>query len=514
MFTIRKIEDKKPRKIFPWKKLAIGILEFGRPIFNLYGDWKKRRQEEKIKEKRVHMLKRTLLILISVFVVLLIIGTMLQVFFSVRILSFQQIASVTGTPPPIDENGYTNLILMGQGDGDHDGKDLTDTIIVASIDPNETKSVVMLSFPRDLYFLHTEKMGAGKLNTFYRDYKGYLKYMKGMDPDVASKEALKELGEELGRNLGLQIHGVIKVDFIAFTQSVDAIGGVDLDVPYDIIDNEYPDENFGYDPFEIYKGMNHLDGTTALKYARSRSTTSDFGRSARQQQLIKEMAKKAKEEEIYKKPGMILEFLNIYKDNVETTLTTRELVGLLTFATEIEANNVVTMQLNDRNALYDSFIEPGGFLYAPPRHLFDGAAVLLPVSIPEFPVTWKQISALKKLLFDERAMYLKKPVIAVLNSGAPAGHARKLATELTRYGFPVDMMDNASIPKQETSFVSVKSSAEEEVSDDLAKFFASITGIEAKKMHSGLRDDETRELTIVIGKDYKYEPLQSSILSE
>ncbi|MDP7247076.1 MAG: LCP family protein [Candidatus Peribacteraceae bacterium] len=507
-FTVRKIDDKKRRrKGFPWKSVALNTLEFGRPLLHWYEDWKKRSTKSKKAKKRVQFMKKLLLILISVLVALFILNLLGSALFSVRILSFSQLTSMAGTPPPVDRNGFTNILLMGQGTVEHDGKDLTDSIMVASVDPLNTKSVVLLSFPRDLYFLNTEKMGKGKLNTFYRDYKGYLRYMKELSRDDSSLEALKELGAEIGRVLEMPIHGVIKVDFTAFEQAVDELGGLDIEVPYDIIDNEYPDENFGYEPFEIRKGPNHLDGKTALKYARSRSTTSDFGRSARQQQLIKAMGTKAKETGFHKKSGTIVNFMKIYANNVETTFALRELVGLLSYATDMDPNNVITMQLSDRNALYDSFIEPGGFLYTPPRNLFDGAAVLLPVSIPEFPVTWKQIRGLRKLLFESRDIYLAKPTVSILNAGAPSGHARKLATELTRFGFPVDVIANASMPKQEQS---IASSSDEKTKS----FFASLLNMNPSDIPTELPTDEVRELTIVIGKDYSYKSLQSYIFTE
>ena len=216
-FTVRKIDDRKRRrKGFPWKSIALNALEFGRPLFHWYEDWKKRSKKSKRIQKRVHFMKKLLLILISILVALFILNLLGNALFSVRILSFSQLTSMAGTPPPVDQNGFTNILLMGQGTVEHDGKDLTDSIMVASIDPLNTKSVVLLSFPRDLYFLHTEKMGKGKLNTFYRDYKGYLRYMKELSRDDSSIEALKELGAEIGRILEMPIHGVIKIDFTAF----------------------------------------------------------------------------------------------------------------------------------------------------------------------------------------------------------------------------------------------------------------------------------------------------------
>ena len=486
----------------------VNTLEFSRPLIHWYEDWKKRHDEQKEKQHRIHLLKKTLLVLIAIFCALFILAGVAKALLSVRIFSLAQIASVTGTAPATDENGFTNLLLLGQGDADHDGKDLVDTIILASLDPKKTHGTVLLSFPRDLYFLSTEKMGDGKLNTFYRDYKGYLKHSKGLSDEEASVEAIREFGAEIGRTMEMEIHGVIKVDFTAFKEAVDAIGGVDITVPYDIVDEQYPDENYGFDPFVIEKGDQHLNGATALKYARSRHTTSDFDRSERQQQLIRAMVAKAREEKLQKNPNVIINFLTIFKENVETTLGIRELIGLAAFADSIDMGKIITMQLNDRNALYDAFIEPGGFLYDPPRDLFDGASVMLPVSMPEFPVTWKQIRALKRLLIDTRSVYLAHPTIAVLNAGAKSGAARRLATELTRYGFVVDTVANASLPEQTKTFVAAQNEDAAIVSD----FFSSLLTVDNQSMPT-LPAEEMRTVTIVLGTDYEYRPLQDLIFA-
>jgi len=505
-FRIRKLSESKPKRSLPWRTGLVSSIAVARPLLGWYSCWKKRHK----KARRVHVLKRVLVILISVFIVLLLLAGVGKALVTMRILTLSSLTSLSGSPPPADENGFINILLIGQGDSEHDGKDLTDTIMVASMDPEDTKSVVLLSLPRDLYFLKTEKMGKGKLNSYYRDYKGYLKYTEGMETTAASKEAIRELADEIARKIGLTMHGAVKVDFVAFTEAVNAVGGVDIEVPYDIIDEEYPDDNFGYDPFTILKGPQHLDGATALKYARSRSTTSDFDRSQRQQQLLKALSRQAKEKELHKDPTTIIEFLRIFSEHVETTFSMREIIGLVDLARQIDPQRVVAMQLNDRNALYDSFIEPGGLLYTPPRNLFDGFSVLLPVSIPEFPVTWKQIKTLKTLFFDTRSVYIANPTLSVLNAGAKSGAARRLATELTRYGFSVDVIANASLPEQDTSFVTTMSGEDE----NLGLFFASLLNVNTAVPPEPLPTDELRQITIVLGQDYTYLPLQNLLTLE
>ena len=502
-FCVRRLSDAEKRRVWrlrlPSAASLAAFLAVARPLLGWYETWKGRSERKRRHERRLTVLKRTLLVLIAALFVLLILAGLAKALLSVRILGLDTIISAAGNAPPADENGFTNILLLGQGD--ETGQDLTDSIMIASLDPGETASAVLLSFPRDLYFLHTDKMDAGRLNSLFRDYRSTLKLKDGLSSRDAEIAAIREIGSELGRQIGLEIHHAVKVDFDAFTQAVDALDGVDVDVPYDIEDREYPDGNYGFEPFMLGKGPRHLDGALALKYARSRHTSSDFDRSARQQQLLAAIGEKAREEA---DPAMIARLMRIMGEHVASTMTVRDIIGLFDAAKRIDRSRIFSMQLSDRNGLYDGLVEPGGFLYAPPRDLFEGASVLLPVSIPEFPVTWKQLQTLKKLLIDTRPPYLADPAIAVLNAGAPPGTARKLATELVRYGFDVDLITNASIAKQDRSAVS----GGKEDTRELAGFFALLLKTEHRPLPADLPADETRTVVILLGKDYRFVPLQ------
>ncbi len=503
-FTVRKIREK-PRR-GSWRGYLIAALTISQPILGIYRGWKKQHDAEKRNSRRRSILKRLLLVVVSLFITFLLLAGIGKAILSVRGLGISSVLRVAGTELPKDTSGFTNVLLLGQGDAGHDGKNLTDTIMIASVDPTGVKSSVLLSLPRDLYLLSTEKMGKGKLNTLYRDYRSFLIYKKGMDPPEAGKETLRELAREIGRSLGLEIHHSVKVDFTAFVRAVDTIGGVDIDVPMDIEDREYPDENYGFDPFMLKQGMRHLDGATALKYARSRHSSSDFGRSARQQQLLRAMAAKAKAQGILTDAGAITSFVSIMRENVETTMTLREMIGAAALIEKLDKDRVMTMQLSDRNALYDGFIEPGGFLYTPPRDLFDGAAVFLPISLPEFPVTWKQIHTLAELFFNKREIYAESPTISVLNAGAPPGIARKLATELIRYGFDVPIIENAKTEKLPTSMI-----LQVPEPDSIAIFFGTLFDLPLLPAPSDLPATQQRRVTILLGRDFRYAPLQDLV---
>ncbi|MBI3332233.1 LCP family protein [Candidatus Peregrinibacteria bacterium] len=501
-FTSRRIREERPRKSWKWPAVFAHSLKIAHPILAYYRSWKTRKHEE---AKRQAFLKRVVVILIAVFLVALLLTGMAKALVALRVINVPQVLNMAGADLPVDEDGFSNILLLGQGDESHDGKDLTDMLMVASID-QKTKSVVLLSLPRDLYFLRTEQMGAGRINSLYRDYKSYLVAQGKPEPE-ASMEAIQELAKEVGRAADLPIHHVVKVDFIGFVKAVDALGGVDLEVPYDIVDTEYPGPNYTYQTFEIRAGPQHLDGETALKYVRSRHTTSDYGRSARQQQLLSALGQQVKEEGL--SPGKIASLYNILQEHLETTLTLREMVGAAKLGSEIDRSRILTMQLNDVNGLYGEVIEAGGFLYVPPRDQFEGAFVLLPVSIPEFPVTWKQIQTLSDLLFRTRSIYLSAPQVHVLNAGARSGLGRRLGIELIRYGFAVDRIENAGIEKQATSFIAIRNEADR----PFGEFFSTLLGLPLGPLPANLPPEKIGQVTIVVGQDYVYKLLQDLVAS-
>jgi len=508
-FQVRRVTEARKKRRFPWAKLPI-MLTVLRPLAGWYRSWKTQKKEEERSAHRTLLLKRFLLVLIAILCAFLLLAGTVKALVGLHVISVRSLVSLTGSELPKDEQGFTNILLLGQGDAGHDGKDLTDTIIVASIDPAKTKSAVLLSLPRDLYFLKSEKMGKGRINSLYRDYKILLK-RQGKTDREASLEAMKELGVVVGDHLNLPIHHVIKVNFTGFEQAVDAIGGIDITVPEAINDMEYPDENYGYETFSIAAGPAHLDGKTALKYARSRHTSSDFDRSARQQQIIVALGEKVKKEGLYKNTSTITDLLKVFSDNVVMTMTVRELIGLGGLAEDITPDHIISMQLNDRNALFNSTVEPGGFLYTPPRDQFDGASVLLPISIPEFPITWKQIDTLGTILFHQRAIGLAHPKIAILNAGAKSGLARKLGNELIRYGFSVQRIENFNIPKAELKNANMGSYVYAEKPEDaIAKsFFADLLHLPIVTHPLPLIPaEQTEQIVIVLDKDFSFQPLQ------
>lgn len=509
-FTVRRLREEQPSRRSLWKLAALWALRFAGPLMEVGHLWRAQQEKRRKEEKRVNLLKRVMIILVAIFCAFLLFAGTAKALLSLKIISLQNFVSMAGTPLPVDAYGHTNILLLGQGDESHDGVDLTDTIMIASIDPTETRSVVLLSLPRDLYFLDTQKMGEGRINSLYRDYKAALQ-REGLSTDDASMQAMRELADEIGRAMDTEIHHVVKVDFIGFVQAVDAIGGINIVVPETLVDTEYPGPNYTYETFMIEAGPQHIDGETALKYARSRHSTSDFARSARQQQIIAAIANRVKTEGILTRPGQIADLLDIMENHVATTLQLRDMVSLAGLGESIDRTRIVSMQLNTQNGLYGSFSEPGGLLYTPPRDQFGGASVLLPVSIPEFPVTWERLRLLTHLAMHERTAHVEKTPVLIFNAGASPGSARRLGGELIRFGFNVTAMENAP---DGVDLPSSRLTAEAD--NQTALLLRPLLGMElnalppAPASSSAAGEPQPAPVSIELGEEYIYAPLQPS----
>lgn len=146
---------------------------------------------------------------------------------------------------------------------------LTDAIIIASVNV-DTQKITLISIPRDFYYK------GRKINELFFRY------------------GIGKLEEALSDITALKIDKYAILDFEAFVKLIDEIGGVDVNVAKKIVDNAYPGPNRSYLKISFNAGFQHMDGDTALKYARSRESTSDFDRSRRQQQIIQTVAEKLK----------------------------------------------------------------------------------------------------------------------------------------------------------------------------------------------------------------------------
>ncbi|GAB4574280.1 MAG: LCP family protein [Anaerolineae bacterium] len=235
---------------------------------------------------------------------------------------------------PWDGRERFTILIMGWDRRPGDPPDAayrTDTMILVSLDPT-TNRIGILSIPRDLYVNIPGYSQLQRVNSAY--VLGELR-QPGYGPRMAM--------ETVQYNLGIRVHDYLIVDFNAFIKVVDAIGGIDIDVPYNIADPQYPDMNYGYDPFYITAGRHHLDGATALKYARTRHGSSDFRRAERQQQVL--FAIRDRILDVNNLPQLVVAAPAIWasiQDGIRTGLTFDQIIRLGWYAKDIPLENIHT----------------------------------------------------------------------------------------------------------------------------------------------------------------------------
>lgn len=249
------------------------------------------------------------------------------------------------------ENDRINILILGMGGTNHPGGMLSDSMMLLSIQPNENK-IALLSIPRDLLVPipgHSED----KINSAFAD--GYNEYRSKNCAKKSSSVCYSDsmtAGADLSRqtvaNLtGQTIDYSVSMDFSGFEKLIDQLGGVDVYVDKSLYDPLFPDDNMqGYAPFSISAGQHHMDGKTALKYARSRETTSDFDRAARQQKILIAAKDKATTLNILSNPKKIADLINTLGDSVKTNMTLAETSSLANEMTKVDKSSIITKVLS------------------------------------------------------------------------------------------------------------------------------------------------------------------------
>ena len=241
--------------------------------------------------------------------------------------------------PPWDGQERLNILLIGadkQGGGHN-----TDTMITVSIDP-VTNQVVMFTIPRDTVDVPIPPGPArnvygsvyqGKINGFFVSARGRADAF----PGTRETRGYTGLKAVLGYLYGLDIKYYVEVDFEGFRKVVDALGGVTINVQVPVLDDNYPRPNGHRERLFVPAGVQHMTGAEALAYARSRKSTSDFERSARQQRVIVSIRRQLD-------IGLVLRNINPLAEAIGQSLSTdipRELVPqLLGLAERIDTRSI------------------------------------------------------------------------------------------------------------------------------------------------------------------------------
>ncbi len=429
--------------------------------------------------------------------------------YSINAIGYQTVKLVSQSfwdPMEKDLNGNINVLFIGVGGENHAGGYLADTVIVASFDP-ALNTVSMISIPRDL-FINYKGQYAQKINALFAWKYNNVVVPEALDEsmiaDYKVAESAVALAEKAADITWLDIPYYALIDFAWFEELIDTVGGIDIEIPYAIHDVQYPWPNNTYQTFSIAAWMQNLDGETALKYARSRKTTSDFSRSQRQQLIIKAVLKKLTDSESLTSVNTMKKLYEQYKKMVKTNVTARNAVAMIDYAYDMPEILTFGYTTECSNAVWRT-MKPGCLLYFPPREWFNGMATMLPIGASSAQVSNYDMTAFFAYVVAHNAWIFKeKASIAIRNAIDPDvaasyvyrnGLAWKTAAKLRRYWFDVQEVDNDEKNLEKTTIYVYGTGSFQHSIDLLEKF------IPTEVVEVGSWDSK-HDIVILLGNDY------------
>lgn len=342
-----------------------------------------------------------------------------------------------------DEMGNVNVMIVGFGGASHAGGYLADAIMVASFNP-KLWAVTMLSVPRDLFVENSITHGIGRINALFSHTVGSKKQFSTWARVLADK--LQEI-------MGLSIPYYAMVDFQWLEKIVDTLWGITVNVPQTIHDVTYPDGNMGYMTVHIESGVNMMDGKTALQYARSRHSTSDFSRSLRQQLIIKAIIDKIKQNGLGN-VNKLTKLYDEYTQMVTTNITLKEMLGMAKYASKVKHIFSFGYTVECSHTAY-RFSSPACFLYNPDRSLFGWASAIIPDGGTPWQVGFYEYTKNFAFYVAHNQEYLiENPTIQIGNGidknyakatiRKSEGLANQIAVKLKKFAFTVNNVKNFS----------------------------------------------------------------------
>lgn len=384
---------------------------------------------------------------------------------------FQTVKNFIFSPDEILEgqrDDRVNILLMGIGGPGHDGPYLSDTNIILSVKPSANE-VAMISVPRDLA-ADIEDYGIYKIN--HANAYGEMKQSGG--------------GGELARQtfektFNLDIPYYVRVDFQAFKEIIDIIGGVDIDIPRGFVDYSFPGENNSYKTVFFKKGLEHMDGERALTYARSRHGSngegSDFARAARQQLVMAAAKEKLLSAGTYLNPVKIQKILDSLSDNISTNLNIGQLIYLAGLAKNIERSEIKNMVLSNGpdGQLVSTTGEDGAYLLIPKTGSFDEISASIIGIFNKYPEN-TAIAATNELTLpvsygsDEENIFPQANIL-IENGTWQVGLASRFKKQLEEKGFGIYDVGNSAVKPVSSTAVYVLKQTPEDLTDALAREF-------------------------------------------
>jgi len=383
-------------------------------------------------------------------------------------------------PASIPWNGSDRVIVLVMGldyrDWEGEGPSRTDTMLLFTMDPS-THTAGVLSIPRDLW-VNIPGFDYGKINTAY--FLGEAYDLEGGGPALAIQTV-----ENL---LDIHINYYAQVDFAAFERFIDEIGGVEVEVPYDMTVDPLGPHN----TVSLSQGIQSMDGPTALAYARNRDTIGgDFDRAGRQQQIILGMRNRILSLEML--PTLITRAPQLYQalaSGVTSNLTLGEVISLALEAAKVPEENITQRVIGPDQV---------SFSYSP-----EGMDILLPdleavlqlrddvfyATTPIVPAATATVGNLWELAQSEAAS------ISVLNATTTPGLASATTEYLRDEGLNVTITGNAEEISSVTTIIYFTGKPY------TVQYLVDLLGVDPSNIYSRYDPYSPVDISIIIGLDW------------
>lgn len=330
-----------------------------------------------------------------------------------------------------EDDDRINVILFGMGGARHEAGNLTDTIMVVSVKPS-TSQAALLSIPRDL-IVPIPNHGWRKINSINA-------FAEQDFPGSGARIAAEIIGKIV---LGQPIHYYVRVDFDAFSDFIDNLGGVEVCVERTFDDYFYPirgqEDNPNYDAryehLHVEAGCQKMDGDFALKYVRSRHAAwpegSDFARARRQQILLSSIKEKLLSTSTLLNPKKLSDIYASFKKHVSTNMEIWEAIRFAKMAKDIDQDHIIQKVLDhsQEGLLYSAISSQGAYILQPRSGDFS------------------EIQKLFKNIFlpEDKILKVNTPRIniEIQNGTSISGLAKEHAEQIEKMGYNVSAISNA-----------------------------------------------------------------------
>lgn len=328
-------------------------------------------------------------------------------------------------------DGRLNILMLGRGGTENQAPDLTDTIMIASVDlKNQTAS--LFSIPRDTYV--GNESDNSKINGVFSRAKEQALYRK-KTKDQAEDAGIVAITAKAREIAGVPIHKYVLTDYKAFRDVVNSLGGVDVTVPQPIYDR--------FTGWKFKKGLQTMNGDMALKYARTRhgSARGDFDRNENQRRLLVAMRQKATSTGIVANPVRLNSLANAVQKNIRTDLSLDEAKTIFGKTKNLPENKILSLDL----AKPDGPLIQTGMAY--------GQSIVRPIAGLE---DYSKIRAYTRTNMMDPYLKKEAPTIAIYNGSNKTGLAATVGDILAGYGYKVIAKESAKEDQPKTVVVKMK----------------------------------------------------------